>query len=155
MAEADELSGCFVGAAIIDLYQKDGIPRCLVIPSAWVKRPDKAPDIKLPGGMHKVDDKDFEATLRREILAETGLRVRLGARLPPPLSYKLEEQWKYLFLLSRRQCKGSLRRGEISDGDSVLGEPRWVTCEELERDLFRTHRFWLPAIKTAMQRPLR
>lgn len=155
MAEADEISGCFVGAAIIDRYQEDGIPRCLVVPSTWIKRLDKPPDVKFPGGMHKVTDEDFEATIRRELPAETGLRIKQGAILPPPDGYKLEEQWKYLFLLNRRQCRGTRRKVTIPDGDSLLDPPRWLTYEELEEQLFPTHRFWLPKLKQFIQGPLR
>lgn len=106
--------------------------------------------------MHKVSDRDFEATIRRELPDETGLRVRQGAKLLSPFGYKLDEQWKYLFILKRKQCRGRLRKGEIPDGESILSEPQWLTYTELVEKLFHTHRFWLPIIKEKMEkRPLR
>ncbi len=143
MAEADEISGCFVGIIIVDEYSWV-VPKFLVVLAEWNGNP---PQHKFPGGMHKTTDRDFEATARRELQDETGFRIRQGVVLTVFDNYKIEDQRKYFFLVKKSKCRGKLRSTPVPDGDSVILEFKWLTYEELERDLLWKHQPPLTKLK--------
>jgi len=97
--------------------------------------------------MHKVTDENFEATARREVRSETNLRIKKSVTPRLLTRFKFDDQWKFFYIVNRKECRGTLRRHTIEDGDSILSKPEWMTLEELEAHLTHTHKLVLIDLK--------
>ncbi|MEX0930624.1 MAG: NUDIX domain-containing protein [Candidatus Paceibacterota bacterium] len=104
--------------------------------------------VKVPGGKDEEGETPAETAVR-EVREETGLAVG-------PLMELEKARWKdpldghvkYFFLTSFRACQGVLRTESIVSRDKpkVLHPPEFRQYEDLERNIFPTHK---PALTVA------
>ena len=84
---------------------------------------------KFPGGTNEEYLREsVEATLRREMLEETGLTILKSREI---LDEETEDHTKYGFLINIDDCRGQLRTGPLDDEGVTLAPPRWATAKVL------------------------
>lgn len=90
---------------------------------------------KFPGGGDE-EGETPEATLRRETKEETGLRIRQKTEVIQ-IYRSGNGHRKYGFLTERRGCRGSMRKHDLVENDSVVKPPRWMKAGEALKVIHR------------------
>jgi len=132
---------------------KDGRIECVAME---VQRPQRDKRIEFPGGSNEPQDKnDPIQTLRREVFQETGLCIKPD--VDPYLLWTVRgEVEKFVYLVRRKDCSGSLRTKEtIKDGESILYPIFWRDLEALgsEALLFKRHQNLLSKLDEFLPKP--
>ncbi len=103
---------------------------------------------KFPGGGNEPEDADFFATLKRELLGETGLSFKVD--IEPMIIHRVSRRHQHdanklhlqvFYVFPDDTLVGHMRTEEIIDGTSVLSPPEWVRVRDIFRQgvLYRTH----------------
>jgi hypothetical protein len=95
-------------------------------------------------------------TLHREVVSETGLQMpslalRIWVSDPIP-GQDGDVHVKHFFTAAFEECKGTLRAEVMNDNGDWLAPPEWMSEEELDRVIFRSHRPAFEFTRTRLNR---
>ena len=98
--------------------------------------------VKFPGGGGRfVDFRKLSWTVRRKLMGETGLRLRLGGNVVEIMSSDFPDKGhrRHFALVWLDACVGELRNTIDRGPHRNLGVPYWLSFEELEKAICNTH----------------
>ena len=141
----------FAGAVVFHII--DGVLHLLLInvTTTNLKHAWQGTQVKFPGGSGKdrPEENDPWVTCQRELLQETGLRVKPGVKARVIFEVTGEDgHVKVFFLIDFEDCRGDLRQEDIMDGEDRLSPPFWVDQYMADWLVYDTHQ---PALIRAIE----